>query len=175
MPNYDLKNYPLPGFHFRVDFIFSGLGALFAGPSESSFQEISGLKATLDTEDFIEPGFEGQPMGLITGRKFDNVVLKRGFTYSTKLVNWFESSLYTKEALHAPVLITALNTEGVGRGTPLVSWLLHQAYPVSYEVSGFDSMKSEYLLETVELRYSYFVQMNMKGITDIVSAAAMLV
>ena len=168
MADYDLNNYPIPGFHFRVDFMFGVPG--LAGPHESSFQEISGLKASLATDEFEEAGFEGQPRALITGRKFDNVILKRGFSYSNKLINWFEASLYTKQSTHAPVLITALNTEGKEtKGTPLVSWLLYQAYPVSYEISGFDSMKSQYLIETVELRYSYFIQLKTKGVADVLS------
>ena len=170
MADYDLNNYPIPGFHFRVDFLFQALGSMFTGPHESSFQEISGLKASLATDDFSEVGFEGQPRALISGRKFDNVILKRGFTYSNKLVNWFEASLYTKQSTHAPVLISVLNTEGKAtKGTPLVSWLLYHAYPVSYEISGFNSMQSQYLIETVELRYSYFIQMKTKGVTNVVN------
>ncbi len=165
MGTYDLDNYPLPGFHFKVDFLFEDKQSKknFVGPAESSFMEVSGIKASLDIEEYAELGFIGQPRGMMTGRKFDNLILKRGFTHSSKLVSWFETTLYRKESTHIPVLVTVLNTEGKDRGKPLISWLFFQAYPVSIDFSGLDSMKSQYVIETLELRYSYFIQLNTKG------------
>lgn len=176
MADYDLKNYPLPGFHFRVDFLFDDKKSsdnFVSGPEESAFQEISGIKASMDTEEYAELGFIGQPRAMITGRKFENLVLKRGLSYSNKLVSWFETSLYRKESTHIPVLVTVLNTEGKELGKPVMSWLFFQAYPVSFEVSGFDASKSEYLFETIELRYSYFIQLDTKGSTNLNDANAL--
>lgn len=166
---YDLKNYPLPGFHFQVDFLFEGKSKNeFGGPQESSFMEVSGIKASMDIEDYNELGFIGQSHGMINGRKFDNLVLKRGLTYSSKLIKWFETCLYRKETTHIPVLVSVLNTEGkANRGKPLLSWLFFQAYPVSIEFSGLNAMNSEYIIETLELRHSYFIQLDTKGAKDL--------
>ena len=160
--------YPIHGFHFRVDFMFGSKESEYAGTHESAFQEVTGLKASIITEDTKELGFAGQPRAFITGRKFDNITLKRGLIYSNKLVDWFEESLHSKIIKHAPVIITALNTEKkLEKGKPLISWLLYEAYPISYAIGGFDASKSAYLIETIELRYSYFTLMKVKGTESI--------
>lgn len=126
------------------------------GPQETAFQEVAGLKGYTEGEDYKELGFNGQPLQLITNARFDNVVLKRGVLHSNKLIDWFDNAILMNETRHVPVLISALNTEGAKKGTPLMSWLLYEAYPFSYEISGFDAMTSQYLIETLELRYTSF-------------------
>lgn len=149
--------YPLQAFYFKVDFLFSKSNEdKYVGPVEGAFQEVAGLRGASEGEDYRELGFNGQPLQLITNARFDNVILKRGLVYSNKLIYWFENSILMNETRHVPVLISALSTEGKTKGKPLMSWLLYEAYPASYEVSGFDSMKSQYLIETLELRYTSF-------------------
>jgi len=75
-----------------------------------------------------------------------------------KLFQWFEDALQYKQTLHVPVLITALNTQGQEKGAPALRWLAYDAFPISYEVGGFDAMASGLLVETLELRYAYFVR-----------------
>jgi len=151
------QEYPIPGFFFKVDFLFSSKNEKkYLGPVEAAFQEIAGLKGYNEGQDYKELGFNGQPLQLITNAKFDNVVLKRGLVHSNKLIYWFENSILMNETRHVPVLISVLNTESAAKGKPLMSWLLYEAYPASYEISGFDSMKSGYLIETLELRYTSF-------------------
>lgn len=151
------QEYPIPGFYFKVDFLFNIKNEfLYKGPLEASFQSVEGLRGYSEGEDYKELGFNGQPLQLITNARFDNVILKRGLVHSNKLIYWFENSILLSETRHVPVLISVLNTESAAKGKPLMSWLLYEAYPASYEVSGFDSMKSQYLIETLELRYTSF-------------------
>ena len=176
MSNYDLANYPLPAFHFQVDFLFEDNTNRknFLGPAESSFTEVSGIKGSTSIEEYAELGFPGQPHGMITGRKVDNLVLKRGLTYNAKLVSWFETCLYRKQSIHAPVLVSALSTGNKkDRGKPLLSWLFIDAYPVSIDISGFNSMDNGYLIETVELHYSYFISLDTKGNKNMSSDSAL--
>ena len=42
-----------------------------------------------------------------------------------------------------------------GDKVPVRSWAFSNAYPVSWEVDGFNSTKNEVAIETIELRYSY--------------------
>ncbi len=151
--------YPILGFYFRVDFLFSKKNeGKYLGPIESAFKEVSGLKGSLKMEEYQELGFNAQPKGLLTTEGYDNLVLKRGMSMDNKLFQWFEDSLQYKQTLHVPVLVSALNTEGKEKGKPAMKWLLYDAFPVSYEVAGFDALQSQYLIETLELRYSYFVR-----------------
>ncbi len=129
----------------------------YLGPTESSFTEVSGIKATAETEEYSEMGNFGQPLQTITGRKFDNLVLKRGFFYSSKIVRWVEYCLAAKETQHTTVMVHLLDTGNkMTRSTPLISWMFLEAHPVSIEYSGFNSMNNEYVVETLELHYNYF-------------------
>ena len=151
--------YPISGFYFQVDFLFSKKNeGKFLGPIESSFQEVSGLKGSLVIEEYSELGFNAQPKGLMTTESYENLVLKRGLSKENKLFKWFEDSLQYKQTTHVPVLITAMQTEGKKKGKPAMRWIVYDAYPFSYEVGGFDAMQSQFLIETLELRYSYFVR-----------------
>jgi len=152
--------YPISGFYFQVDFLFSKKNEkkFVGGPIEASFQEISGLKGSLVIEEYSELGFNAQPKGLMTTESYDNLVLKRGLSKDTKLFKWFEDSLQYKQTTHVPILITAMQTDGKNKGKPALRWIVYDAYPFSYEVGGFDAMQSQYLIETLELRYSYFVR-----------------
>ena len=61
-------SFPLSGFHFRVDFLFSKKNeSKYTGPVEAAFQEVSGLKGTMDIQTYAELGFNAQPKGLPTG------------------------------------------------------------------------------------------------------------
>jgi len=154
-----VAKFPMSGYAFRVDFLFSRKNEKsYVGKFEGSFQEVSGLKGTLDVETYAELGYNAQPKGLPTGEIYDNLVLKRGFIKDNKIVQWFEDSLQYKQTIHVPILITALGTEGKNKGKPVMRWLVYEAFPVGYEVSGFDAMQSQYLVETLELRYAYFVR-----------------
>lgn len=180
MSKYDIDNYPLPGFHFQVDFLFSAKNKKkYKAVEEAGFMEISGIKASMefgksgqkkdeveDTSTYMELGSIGNPHKFPTGRKFENLFLKRGMTYSSKLARWFESSLYNLQITPVPVLISVLNDGGKKseRHKPVISWLFYDAYPVSWEYSGFDAMKSQYLIETIELHYSYFIVLNTRSV-----------
>lgn len=183
MSVYDIDNYPLPGFHFQVDFLFSAKNkAKFLAVEEAGFMEISGIKASMefgqkskkskhepeDTSSYMELGSIGNPHKFPTGRVFENLILKRGMTYSSKLARWFESSLYKLQITPVPVLISVLNDGGTKdqRHKPVISWLFYDAYPVSWEYAGFDAMKSQYLIETIELHYSYFIVLNTRSVTN---------
>ncbi len=157
----DLEKYPIPGFSFMVDFLFSSKGEKkFLGPQEAAFMEISGLKASLDLEDYDEMGFFGQPRSLITGLKFDNLILKRGYTQSSKIANWFKECMLSQQTRHISLLVSLLGSSKSDLGQPIASWQFYDAFPVSIEYSGFNAMASEYMIETLELKYSYFMPVN---------------
>lgn len=176
----DLDKYPLPGFHFQVDFLFSMQDKYkYRSFENAGFMEISGIKAGLEFEEktskdgkkdgqYRELGNNGNPHKFPSGRKFDNITLKRGMTYSSKLASWFESSLYNLQITPIPILISVLNVGGTKteKHKPLISWLFYDAYPVSWEYSGFDAMKSQYIIESIELHYSYFILLDTKDMKE---------
>ncbi len=181
--------YPLAGFSFQVDFLFSNADKnKYVGPEESKFMEVSGIKASLDftkegansndsscNESFREIGESMNALQLPTGRSFSNLVLKRGLTYSNKLISWFESSLHNLTIEPIPLLVSILSDIGdkKDRFKPIYSWLFYEVYPISWEFAGFDAMKSQYIMETIELRYSHFIVLKTKGAKKLSSVGAL--
>lgn len=159
----DLDKYPIPGFSFRVDFLFSQTNeSKYMGPEEAAFMEVSGLKASLDLEEYPEMGFFGQPRALITGLRFDNLILKRGFTRSSKIAAWFKDCMYDQQTHHVSVLVSLLGSSKTTIGRPIAVWQFFEAYPVSIEYSGLNAMASGFTIETLELRYSYFTPLERR-------------
>lgn len=142
--------YPLPAFYFKVE--FSGFGT----DSDTSFQDVSGLKADVQTESYEELGENGCVYRLPTGLRYSNVTLKRGIASSASpLVTWcsqifdgnFMSLIEPKK-----VDISLMNEEG----QTTRSWSLINAYPLSWDIGSFSSKKNEVAIETIVLNYDYF-------------------
>ncbi len=136
-------------FHFSV--AFSG-----AGPSisDAAFQEVSGLKAGFDTEAVVEGGENRFVHQLPKPAKNPNLKLKRSLTKkNSELVKWCQATLerdLAKRIEPKDLTVSLLDEEG----DPLASWTVTNAYPVSWEVGGFDAMKNELAVETIELAYN---------------------
>ncbi|MEM8906603.1 MAG: phage tail protein [Bacteroidota bacterium] len=139
-------NYPPVGFYFKVSFQGGGIN------SETSFQEVSGLSVDNAPEEVTEGGVLQFRHRLPTTPKYSNLVLKRGLLTDSNLRQWIEKGI--NEFSFTPILVTVdlLNAEA----NPLMSWVLHNAWPVKWEVSSFDSMSNSLTVETFELAYDYF-------------------
>jgi len=139
--------YPPVGFHFRVT--FTGKGGLHA---ETSYQEVTGLSVEIPTEDIVEGGELRFVHKLPTTPKYPNLVLKRGLLVNSALRTWIEKAI--NEFTFSPVLVTValLNNNGDAQ----MSWVIHNARPVKWEVSSFDSTNNSVVIESLELAYDYF-------------------
>ncbi|MCF8297673.1 MAG: phage tail protein [Saprospiraceae bacterium] len=162
-------NLPLLGFHFRVDFLFNMIS-----PVDAKFSEVEGLNSKFTFGDEVrEMGIMGGNHKLPNGREFGPLILKRGITSNiSMLINWYEISLLALKIVPQPLVVTLLDENH----EPKYSWMIFDAYPISMDVSGFDSNKSAYVIETFTLRYSYFTRLNaanplsnilMKGLDSI--------
>lgn len=136
--------YPPLGFHFSVEFGNQN--------SEYQFQSVSGLSVDLDTEDIAEGGenrfkhkFPGRP-------KYPNLVLKRGLLVDSELIDWCKNAVEEFNFTPTDIIIKLLNKEH----EPLVTWNVVNAYPVKLAVSDFNAEESKLVIETIELKYSYY-------------------
>jgi len=142
-----MSDYPPPAFHFRVHFEGS--------TQDTSFQEVSGIVARLETESFEEGGENRFTHQLPKGTAHDNLVLKRGVaTAMSPLVRWCREVL--EGGLVAPittrtVVVSLLDEHRV----PLRTWSFARAFPVKWEVDAFNSTKNEVAIETIDLSYAY--------------------
>ncbi len=138
--------YPPVGFYFKVSFQGGGIS------SETSFKEVSGLNVEMTPEEVKEGGLLQFKHKLPSTPKYTNVVLKRGLVTDSNLRTWMDKAI--NEFTFTPIMVTvALLNE---KGSPLMSWVLHNVWPVKWEVSNFDSMNNDLVLETLELAYDYF-------------------
>lgn len=153
---------PSVAFHFDVKILedplknpMAALKSAALGAMEAGFQEISGISADLQTEEVIEGGENRFVHKLPKHVKYPNLQLKRGFVARYSDLNtWCEETILEAKFPIIPklVVVSLLNEAKL----PLMSWKFQNAYPVKYEVSGFNAETSQILVENIELAYQRF-------------------
>jgi phage tail-like protein len=141
--------YPPSAFHFRVAF------AATLGLTDTSFQEVSGISAEVDTETVVEGGENRYVHTLPKGVKHPNLELKRGIAALTSpLVIWcrsvFEMDFITP-VVAQPIVVQLLDESKL----PIRAWSFANAFPVKWEVENFNSTKNEVAIEKIVLSYTY--------------------
>lgn len=142
--------YPATGFYFKIEV------AGITDTSDNSFKEVSGLSLELGSEKLVEGGVNNFTWELPTQVSSSNLVLKRGvLSKKSKLIKWIEASINTdySKALELKNIAVKLFS---AKGKPMITWTFNNARPVKYQVSDFDSMKNEVLIETMEFTYTFY-------------------
>ena len=137
-------SYPIVGFHFMVK---------FAGMEESvdmGFQEVSGLETTIETEEFREGGNHAFVYHLPVKIKYTKLVLKRGLLTNSKLTKWVRDAVENFDIKPLQVTVSLLDETH----TALMTWQVHQAWPVKWSVTGLNAQSNEVVVETLELAYA---------------------
>ncbi len=143
----DKNQYPPVAFYFEV--VIGG-----TRNSDNSFQEVSGLKAELDTEDLAEGGENRFVHSLPKPIKHPNLVLKRGIAVKeSKLIKWCKETLESDFSKPFTVKQLEVNLLDKGGGV-LSSWSMDHALPVSWDIEAFNSTKNEVAVEKIELKYN---------------------
>lgn len=130
---------PYGGYNFLVDL---GTGQT-EGPG-AAFREVTGLGTSIDVVEYRvgndpEPHVRKLP-GL---RKYTNVVLKRGLTTDTSLWDWLAADPPDRRTVSIIVLDD--------QRTPVMRFVLRQAWPCRWTGPGLDAESSAVLIETLEL------------------------
>lgn len=145
-------SYPPSAFYFKV--VFGKTLGLF----DTSFQEVSGIKATIETETYTELGENGSVHHLPKTPSYDNLLLKRGIADAmSPLMIWCSSIFngdFSSPIKSTDMLIYLMNENKL----PIRAWGFVNAYPVSWNIDSFNSTKNEVAIETIELRYSSFTR-----------------
>jgi len=140
-PNYT----PPAAFYFSVK--FDGLDAM-----DSSFQEVSGLKVTIDTVTKKEGGDNNFVHHLPTPAKYENLVLKRCLLYNSKLDKWCRDALEDFKFDPKDIKLSLLGANG----GILASWSIVKAFPISWELSTLNSTSNQLAIESLTLKYRLF-------------------
>jgi phage tail-like protein len=143
--------YPPVSFYFNVE--FQGLPNSKAN-HDMSFQEVSGLTATVGTADILEGG-ENRFVHKVPVRvSYDKLVLKRGLVKDSALLKWVSDSISQFQFSPVTLYIHLLNEKG--QSEPLLTWEVVNAYPLKWSISNFNSEQNAIAIETLELNYEYF-------------------
>lgn len=132
--------YPLPVFHFQVEW----------GGSQIGFSEVSGLSLEVQA---IEYRHGASPIYSVTKMpgipKFGNITLKRGVVAAdNEFYDWLNTTkLNTVE--RRDLIISLLNEEHA----PVMSWKVVNAFPVKVEGPGLKATGNEVAIETLELAH----------------------
>jgi phage tail-like protein len=133
-------------FHFRVIFDKS------TEDGDARFQEVSGLTAEVNVEEYREGGLNVYAHRLPTGAKFGNLVLKRGYMSDTAMATWCRNAIEQFVFEPKTVDVALLNHEH----TPLAQWSFTGAYPVKWSLADFKAQDNAIAIESMELAYRTF-------------------
>lgn len=137
----------IPGFHFSVIIEDNDKA------TDTKFQEVSGLSATLSVEEVAEGGENRYLHKLPKPPTYPNLVLKRSLSsHKSDLIKWAKKCIQEFSISTKQITVQLLNKEHEA----LKSWTLHNAYPVKMELSGFNAQQSQLVIETMEICYSHF-------------------
>jgi phage tail-like protein len=132
--------YPLPVFHFQVEW----------GGTNIGFSEVSGLNIetqVIEYRDGASPEYAAVKMPGIP--KYGNITLKRGIVPDdNEFFDWLNTtSLNTVE--RRDLVISLLNE----KHEPVMSWKAKNAFPVKIEGAGLKATGNEVAIESVEVAH----------------------
>ena len=139
--------YPLPVFHFRVEW----------GGKNIGFSEASGLTQEVQIiqyRDGSSPDYSTIKMpGL---RKYSNITLKRGISKGdNEFFGWMNTvKLNTIERRDLTISLLNENHE------PVMVWKAHNAFPVKVEGPGLKASGNEVAVESIELAHEGLILQN---------------
>jgi len=135
---------PFLSFNFAVEIN----GIIVAG-----FNEVSGLQAEIDIQEYREGGVNEYIHKRAGPAKYStNLILKRGIANSTELWSWFCDVLQgriQRKSLDVVLMDSA--------GTEQRRWTFQNAYPVKWTGPDFKAQASEVSIESLELAHEGLV------------------
>lgn len=150
---------PPTAFYFEVAFQGNGNKKM-----DSSFQEVSGMKVTIETMEKKEGEDNIFVHHIPKSFKYDDLVLKRCLMKGSELEKWVKDAIedFKFKPLNISLRLLSSNPEkkdvGTSNPVPLAVWNIEQAYPVSWELGGLSSTKNELAIETLTLKYRKFTK-----------------
>jgi phage tail-like protein len=134
------EQYPLPVFHFRVEW----------GGTRIGFSEVSGLTQENQAIEYRDGSFlEYSSIKMPGLRKFSNVTLKRGIVKADNDFFRWLSSIKLNQVERRDVTISLLNEEH----NPVMVWKILRAFPVKVEGPGLKASGNEVAIESIELAH----------------------
>jgi phage tail-like protein len=142
-----MANYPIPKFHFQVEWAGAKIG----------FTEVTGLEVStevIEYRDGASPEYHKVKMPGM--QKFANISMKRGiFKGDNDYFKWWNTvALNTIE--RRDLTISLLNE----KHEPVVVWKVKQAWPVKVQSTDLKADGNEVAIETIEIAHEGLVIQN---------------
>jgi len=142
-----MANYPLPKFHFRVEW----------GGAKIGFSEVSGLSKETDVVEYrSSDSKEFHKIKMPGMQKFGNITLKRGtFQGDNDFDKWWNTvALNTIERRDVTISLLNENHE------PVIVWKIKNAWPSKVQSTDLKSDDNGVAIETIELVHEGLVIQN---------------
>lgn len=142
-----MANYPLPKFHFQVEWGGANLG----------FTEVSGLDVQVDPIEYRDGASPEYLKTKMPGmQKFSNITMKRGtFQGDNDFYNWWNTvALNTIERRNVTISLLNENHE------PVVVWKIKNAWPCKVTSTDLKADGNEVAIESIELCHEGLVIQN---------------
>ena len=135
-----MADYPLPKFHFSVDW----------GGANVGFSEISGLNVETELIEYRHGASpEYHKLKMPGMQKYENIVLKRGsFNGDNQFFEWWNTVQLNKNEKR-DITIKLLNENH----EPVMVWKAHNAFPVKVEGPALKATGNEVAIESIELAH----------------------
>ena len=135
-----MANYPLPKFHFQVEW----------GGSTVGFSEVSGLDMQTKPIEYREgsnPVFSKTKMPGM--KEYANITMKRGtFGGNIEFYNWF-ATINLNQVERRNLTISLLDESH----SPVMSWSVQNAFPVKVQPSDMKADGNEVAIESIEIAH----------------------
>lgn len=135
-----MADYPLPVFHFLVEW----------GGSKIGFSEVSGLNVenqVIEYRDGASPTYSGIKMPGLA--KLGNITLKRGILPNdNEFFDWLNTTSMNKVD-RRDLIISLLNEQH----EPVVTWKVVNAFPVKVEGPSLKATGNEVAIESIEIAH----------------------
>ena len=119
------------------------------GIASSAFKSVSGLAGEAEVIEYREGSDPVSSSRKLPGRvRYPNVRLSRGLTTSRDLWDWWET-VVNGTVERRNVAITLLDDSR----TPVLRWLLRDAWVAKFEAPELDASANEVAIETLELAH----------------------
>jgi phage tail-like protein len=148
-------------FYQTVNFLFRVEFHLGSDAFDISFQSVSGLDSSLETETIKEGGENRFEHVIPVRRKYGPLILKRGLfsPEESKLTEWLKRAFDDEIVEPLETLNITLLNEGKPNQNrePLMYWTINNVWPRSWKMGELNAERGEVLIETLELNYNRLV------------------
>lgn len=132
--------YPLPVFHFRVEW----------GGKRIGFSEVTGLTQENQAIEYRDGSFPEYSSIKMPGlRKFSNITMKRGVVKSDNEFFVWLNTIKLNTVERRDLTISLLNENH----DPVMVWKVHKAFPVKVEGPQLKATGNEVAIESIEIAH----------------------